>query len=113
MRVNIYITTINAGRLRCSTNAQGWYAVHGGMEAAPEGLVLQDPRFIEKDCIKALKIVRNFCRTHNLDYKIYNVKDTFPAIRAWLAGVKEQPTIIIGKKRIVGIPTFEDLSSCL
>ena len=81
---------------------------HGCM-SCQNGILLDDPTYTDDNCKKAIETVIDFAEKNGIKYKIYNVANSWPAFRAWLASVKVLPTIFFGKKKIEGIPTRADL----
>ena len=79
------------------------------MEATMEGMMLDDPALFEKNCKKAVMIVRDFAEKHGIHYKVYDIQDDWPAFRAWTARIRVLPTVIVGKKRVEGVPSLDDL----
>ena len=114
MKIKVYITKLSYGQL--STSSRGHmerYTTHGGMEASSDGLLINNPTFAENNCKKAIEIVKDFAKKHEIKYKIYDVEDDWAAFLAMMDGIKVLPTVKIGRKKIEGVPSIDELASSL
>jgi len=68
---------------------------------------------MEDDCVKALHLASKFAEEHGLELKIYDVSHDYAAFRAWLDRIKSIPTVIIGKKKLEGVPKVDDLEKAI
>ncbi len=112
MMIKIYISTHSEGRLNMPSNDHTRAAPHGGM-AASSGILVDDPNYINMECKKAIEAVKLFAEEHGFNYRIYDVRNDWPAMRARIEGIKVLPTTVFGKKKIEGIPSFDEMAACL
>lgn len=52
----------------------------------------------------ALEVVREVARKMNVEVEVIDISTFWGKLKAKIAGIKETPTIIIGEKKIEGIP---------
>ena len=70
-------------------------------------------KILPKEDAAALKIVKELANEKGLVLEIHDVSSFKGKIKAKMKGVKTTPTVIIGKQRIEGVPTKEQLLSLL
>ena len=112
MKIKVYITESSQGRLQIPTRDYERVVPHGAM-SCQYGILLDDPIYIDDNCKKAIETVIDFAEKNKIKYKVYNVKNDWPAFCAWIGGIKVFPTVVIGKKKIEGVPKIEDLEKFL
>jgi hypothetical protein len=112
MKIKVYITESREGRVHISTRDYEKVTPHGSM-SCQDGILLDDPTYIEENCKNAIEVVIDFAEKNGIRYKIYNVANSWPAFCAWIEGVKTFPTVTIGRKKIEGVPIIGDLEKIL
>ncbi|MCK4758203.1 MAG: hypothetical protein KAS67_07115 [Thermoplasmata archaeon] len=112
MNIKVYIKRINVE----ITSHPG--RVHNG-QAITSARMMWAERHITSstttpiDSKKTIEIVREFATKHGLGIKVYDVSKSSVAFRAWINGIRTTPTVLIGKQKIEGIPTLEELENAL
>ena len=112
MKIKVYYTELRRGLLQFSKKDWEFCTPHGSM-SCQEGILLDDPTYIEDNCKKAMEMVIDFAEKNKIKYKMYNVMNEWPAFCARIDSIKEFPTVIIGKKKIEGVPEIEELENIL
>ncbi|MCK4757113.1 MAG: hypothetical protein KAS67_01535 [Thermoplasmata archaeon] len=92
------------------------YICHVGMWAGEDGLMLYSNSF-EKRSRQTIDIVKEFAEARNkendnedyIEIQILDIMENTPAIKSLFDSIKTIPTVVIGKEKITGIPTIEDL----
>ncbi|MFX0097905.1 MAG: thioredoxin family protein [Candidatus Hodarchaeota archaeon] len=70
-------------------------------------------KVMSEDDKKTLEIVQKLAKENGLDIKVHNVSSFGGRLKARRRGVKNSPTIIIGKQKIEGVPTKEQILDLL
>ncbi|MFX0069078.1 MAG: DsbA family protein [Promethearchaeota archaeon] len=70
-------------------------------------------KIMPEDDKKALEIVQKLAKENGLDIKVHNVSSFRGRLKARRSGVNNTPTIIIGKQKIEGMPTKEQILDLL
>ena len=68
---------------------------------------------MSEDDKKTLEIVQKLAKENGLNIKVHNVSSFGGRLKARRRGVKNSPTIIIGKQKIEGVPTKEQILDLL
>ena len=113
MKIKIYIDGLSIGKLSPITGSayRQQQSVHPESGAVSDGIAVDDPIMFSEDCIKAIKVVRRFATEKGLEMKIYDLSRAGGEFSAWLNRIRIIPTVIIGKEKIEGVPTFEELEN--
>ena len=110
MMIKIFITDYSQGKFQVP---RGLYHKAILTRSGKAGMSVDDPTFIDDECTKATETVILFSESHNIKYKIYNVNRDWLIFSSWIYGIKEYPTTIVGRKKIVGVPKIKDLEMLL
>jgi len=72
-------------------------------------------KFIElpDEIVNLRDMLENLAHKHNIDMIVYDRTRIRDTIRAFFKGVRKTPTIIIGKKKFVGIVTKDEIVAAL
>lgn len=62
---------------------------------------------------KVLKTVQEYANEHGIEYKVHDISKTRESVRAFMKGVKESPTVVIGNRKFVSNITKDELKEAL
>lgn len=112
MIIKVYVASLGSGRRHVNAGTHECRAPssHANLEAT-DNIYADNPTNLEKNSKIAIDVVRRFAETHDIRYKIFDVGNDWPAFRAWIDGIKVIPTVKIGRKKIEGVPSLNELSS--
>ncbi len=114
MLIKIYAKRIKVYTGRKMERRGKWerYACHGGMWAAEDGFLLYTNDF-DKRSGKVIQLIKELAEANahieDIEIRILDIMQNKPAINALLDNVKTIPTVKIGKHKLEGIPTRDEL----
>ena len=107
-RINVEITTHPSSRAHSLSSAES-----DGSQMMWTERHITSPTTTPIDSKRTIEIVRKFATKRGLGIKVYDVSKSSVAFRAWINGIRTTPTVLIGKQKIEGIPTLEELENAL
>ncbi len=116
MVIKIYARRVRAYTGRKIPTRGKWerYTCHFGMWAGEDGLLLYTEGF-DEGSRRAIDLILEFAesklkRDEEVEVQILDIMKSRDGLKAVFDNIKTIPTIIIGKQRIGGVPTKEELA---
>jgi len=112
MIVKIFVKEMRLGRLQMPNRDYERSTPHGAT-SIKNGILVDDPVYREEKSQRAVKVAMEFADKHGIKYKVYNHSSDWAELYAWFKGIKVYPTIILGKRKIEGVPRLDELENIL
>ena len=113
MKIIVFINEISAGRMQMPTSHVELATIAHTVTGTPAGILIDDPTSMNDKSKQAIKMIMEFAIENNIKFKLYNIRDDWPAFLAWIGRIKIFPTVYIGRKKFDGLPVKEDLEVLL